>query len=981
MKIYQLINFYFNKAKIENSFGSNWELFKYESGKYLRAFGSKLAKTRKVEEQNIISDISLLSQTSPDSLTEEDKIKLYNLQEKLDAIYRRRAEGAFIRSRKQWLEKGEQNSSYFFNLEKYHAKSNTINELIINDNKTDDPKIISDFCSTFYKKLYTSNYSENDTLLFFNSLQHTSHLNDSDVNICDLQLSHTEISDGINLLKANKSPGTDGLSSEFYKLFSQQLAPFLLQVFNESLLSSTLPASMTQGLINLIPKPQKDPLYIDNWRPICLLNNDYKILALILAKRIKKVLDTLIDETQSGFMPYRHITNNIRLVLDIIDYSHLISDNSFILFLDFFKAFDTVEHNFLFHTLDKFGFGGFFCNAIKTLYNKANCSIKLKFGSSPRFAVNRGVRQGCPISPYLFLLAAQLLCDHIKHSNLQGISIADRTILISQLADDTTLFLRESSQIPIAIDIIKQFSKASGLSLNLKKCELLAIKDCSVETISSIPIKNSVTYLGIIIDKNESQRCHNNFTSIVDKTKKKFNQWLLRDLSLRGRILLSKAEGLSRLTYAALSLGVESHVCKTIDKILFDFVWKNRTHYLKKSVIMKDYSKGGLNLLDFTSLNYTFKINWINRYFKSPTSLWNFIPHYVFSSVGGLQFLLLCTFNADKLPIKLSSFHKQMLLAWCLIYKHNFTPHRFFIWNNKYILYKNKSIFLQQWFDSNIVLLSQLFDQHGRLYNYAEFMQRYGIPVTPKDFSIVFDAVPSGVISLFKNPDSHNNLPILLNVTETAIGKACFMSNNKNRNKIIRQLFQQNIISTPSALSYWSTFIGDINWEKVWLLPHKFLLTNKVKEISFKMLHRFYPTNHYIQRLKKDNDVNCKFCDSVDETLVHLFWSCPLTRKLWSKLVRFVREHIYRQFDLCWKNVLFGFIEYDKNLNSQFYLINLLVILTKFYIHRTKFSGKKPNLPELLAYLKQYVISISDCENKKAVKTYNLFKLYKIFDE
>ncbi len=147
------------------------------------------------------------------------------------------------------------------------------------------------------------------------------------------------------------------------------------------------------------------------------------------------------------------------------------------------------------------------------------------------------------------------------------------------------------------------------------------------------------------------------------------------------------------------------------------------------------------------------------------------------------------------------------------------------------------------------------------------------------------------------------------------------------------------------------------------------------------MLHRFYPTNHYIQRLKEDNNVNCKFCDSASETLVHLFWTCPLTRKLWSKLVRFVSEHIYLQFDLCWKNVLFGFIEYDRNLNSQFYLINLLVILTKFYIHRTKFSGKKPNLLELLAYLKQYVISISDCENKKAVKTYNLFKLYKIFDE
>ena len=160
--------------------------------------------------------------------------------------------------------------------------------------------------------------------------------------------------------------------------------------------------------------------------------------------------------------------------------------------------------------------------------------------------MKRGVRQGCPISPYLFLLAAQLLCEHIKHSNLKGITIADRTIIISQLADDTTLFLKNSSQVSLAISLIDHFTKASGLRLNLKKCESLPIKSCYTNLISNIQVKNSVTYLGIIIDKNESQRCANNFNPIIDKTKKKFNMWLLRDLSLRGRILLSKAEGISR---------------------------------------------------------------------------------------------------------------------------------------------------------------------------------------------------------------------------------------------------------------------------------------------------------------------------------------------------------------------------------------------------------------------------------------------------
>lgn len=81
-------------------------------------------------------------------------------------------------------------------------------------------------------------------------------------------------------------------------------------------------------------------------------------------------MDHIIDETQSGFMRNRHISNNIRLVLDLIDYSDLCTDNRFILFIDFYKAFDTIEHEFIFHALEKFGFGSFFSRAIKTMYTK-----------------------------------------------------------------------------------------------------------------------------------------------------------------------------------------------------------------------------------------------------------------------------------------------------------------------------------------------------------------------------------------------------------------------------------------------------------------------------------------------------------------------------------------------------------------------------------------------------------------------------------
>lgn len=223
----------------------------------------------------------------------------------------------------------------------------------MNKTLSEDPKLISQVCSTIYRNFCTSEYSENDTWSFLNSLHNTPGVDDSERDLCDLPLSEAEVRVCTDSLKNNKSPGTDDLSSGFSKLFFY------------------LPA-MSQGLITLLPKPSTDTLYTDNWRPICLLNNDEKILATVLARRIKKVLGSMTDEAQSGFMANRHITNNIRLVLDVLDYSHLISDNSFLLFLDLF------------------------CNAIKTLYNNANCSVKLKHGTSPRFVVDRGVQQGCP---------------------------------------------------------------------------------------------------------------------------------------------------------------------------------------------------------------------------------------------------------------------------------------------------------------------------------------------------------------------------------------------------------------------------------------------------------------------------------------------------------------------------------------------------------------------------------------------------------
>lgn len=134
-------------------------------------------------------------------------------------------------------------------------------------------------------------------------------------------------------------------------------------------------------------------------------------------------------------------------------------------------------------------------------------------GTSPRFNLFRGIRQGCPTSPYL--IVALLLADHIKSSAVKGISLIGQELVITQFTDDTTLFLQNENQIPVAIDVIR---KASGLFLNINKCELLDIKECSKSTIHDIPIKSEILYLGFLVIKDQQRRMSLNFNPVVQTT-------------------------------------------------------------------------------------------------------------------------------------------------------------------------------------------------------------------------------------------------------------------------------------------------------------------------------------------------------------------------------------------------------------------------------------------------------------------------------
>ena len=203
-----------------------------------------------------------------------------------------------------------------------------------------------------------------------------------------------------------------------------------------------LPESVRQGLIALLPKKDKDTRYVKNMRPLTLLNNDYKILAKTIDNRFREVLPNLIAMDQTGFVKGRKICHNVRKSLDIIDYTVKEKIPALILSIDMEKCFDRLEHKAIFSSLRYFNFGEKFVQWVKLFYNQFYIQTQ-NFGYlSNKWIKGRGCNQGCPLSPGLYLLTAEVMANKLRmHQGIKGITIGSIEYLISQFADDTDLYL------------------------------------------------------------------------------------------------------------------------------------------------------------------------------------------------------------------------------------------------------------------------------------------------------------------------------------------------------------------------------------------------------------------------------------------------------------------------------------------------------------------------------------------------------------
>lgn len=283
-----------------------------------------------------------------------------------------------------------------------------------------------------------------------------------------------EVLTAIGQTAPGKAPGLDGIPGELYRQYKQQLAPLLAALYSAIGALHRAPSGFLDGVILPILKPggrSQDPTA---YRPIQLLCYDYRILAKVLSNRLLPVMGSVISDTQCAFLPYRQIKHSIRLLQLLPVLLHALGQAALAVFTDFRKAYDTVDRGFLSAIADCLGFGVGFGEWLKVLLtNTYSCAVVNGFKSA-FFRCEAGVRQGCPLSPLLYLLVGQALLCWLQQCGF-GVVVAGCRMCAAQYADDAEPFLKALAELPAFLDCMRQFAAASGQHLNPSKTRVLLL--------------------------------------------------------------------------------------------------------------------------------------------------------------------------------------------------------------------------------------------------------------------------------------------------------------------------------------------------------------------------------------------------------------------------------------------------------------------------------------------------------------------------
>ena len=676
----------------------------------------------------------------PNSLEIHNNIKM--LQTQYESLLQNRTNGAIVRSRAKWVEAGEKNTKYFLNLEKRNSDRKTITKLNRNNKlvttQTEILKELTDYFSNLYKNAIPQSTSRQVQLSSYIESAHLPKIQHDQRHSGDTIISAEECKIAIDQLSCNKSPGFDGFSVEFYQAFWSDIKDIFLDCINYSFEIEYLSSSQYQGVITLLPKPDKDHTLPSNYRPITLLNCDYKILSKVLNNRIQPLLNTLVGSEQSGFIKGRYIGHNVRLLFDFIEYMDAENLPGAVLSLDICKAFDSLQWDFIFKALKYYNLDRNTIKWIEILYKQPQCCIINNNNLSPFFQVSKGVRQGDPLSPTLFVLSMQCLAKKLNADSVfTGVKIGNDALKLSMFADDTIIFLNGGyDQFKRVFVLLNDFENFSGCRLNLNKSQAFFVGSRRCER--NKPFSKSglcwpdqeIKYLGIWIPIKKKKDINKillqrNFGSVLDKMKTLCNIWSSRGLSLLGKITIAKCLLIPQLTYKIMNIpvAIPKKFLNEINRILFTFIWGSKWERVARKTLCGDFHQGGLKMIDLES--FITALQFKNVYFALSESFsfqWKIIEgKYLDKNI--IYALAMSNIDLEnRLLKKYIPLRSIVLMIQTIkkVFNANITNNSTFLWLNKNIKYHREPFYIHMFSQAGILDAKQLINNRGVFKQYDE---------------------------------------------------------------------------------------------------------------------------------------------------------------------------------------------------------------------------------------------------------------------
>ena len=644
-----------------------------------------------------------------------------------------------------------------------------------------------------------------------------------------------------------------------------------------------------------------------------------------------------------------------------------------IVLADFEKAFDSVEWGYLDKVLTAYNFGENFRSWFKTLYNDSESCVINCGHFSEFFKLQRGCRQGDPLSPFLFLLAIEPLAMAMKNNTeIQEIKIGEEHYKIGQYADDTFLLLKgDEKSLRCAIQTFQKFHQCSGLKLNMEKTIVawLGAKKLSKDQIGTdlnLQWTSSFKLLGIHFNTQDIKSIHNlNLTSKLEEISSTLIQYKRRNLSIIGKVTVVKTLVLPKMIHILSVLpSPEDAFINRLNEMISQFIWNTKRGKVDRNLLAQNYEVGGLKLTHLRSQIDALKIRWV-KYLILENSEWTNILQTV-SGIDDCESLLsLDPKSINVIANRISNpFWKEVLTAWAKLVKSYFVEEtqtqkilNFTLKGAWYIQNPNLEHLLAPLKDLGCERIGDLYNRDMKLIEYEEFQRKF-LDLNFLDYASLVSSIPKNwKRQMARLPQKPDLIEPDLQYKIITQDKTC---------KFAYQVFINDLQVRKTYEQKWQNSILDITedcWNIFNSLAFKCTQNTKLQAFQYKLIHRILGVRKLLKYCNITQDDTCIWCNEDPETLMHLFISCPVARSFWNDIKDWLEP--YLDVSLNSKEIIFG-----KPNDDTF---NHIVLAVKYYMFQCSYIQVSPNIVGAKNSIK-LEMTVEEQIAKRSVKAGNVFQ-------